>query len=226
MYANLTFFQIVSGDGWSELARPLIMNHPWTALLFVGVIFTMVFGMLNLITAVIVDTAAKAREADVVHMAAQKEYERKFAWENVASICVGMDTDKDGKISLEELKRGTKQIPELNAQLSVMGVEARDLLLLFDMIDAEEHGKIPIGDFVDQLYRMQTHEFRTTHMFVRHYVEDIRRHVKVMAKMSEEWSSKQNSEPETEPKIKDSPPWVALLPESSQSKESSPNVYE
>jgi hypothetical protein len=131
MYANLTFFQIVSGDGWSDLARPLITNHPWTAVLFVGVIFTMVFGMLNLVTAVIVDTAAQAREADVLHMAAQKEYERKFALENVANICTGMDTDRDGNITLEELKRGTKEIPELHAQLLVMGVESHDLQMVF-----------------------------------------------------------------------------------------------
>jgi hypothetical protein len=222
MYANLTFFQIVSGDGWSDLARPLITNHPWTAALFVGVIFTMVFGMLNLITAVIVDTAAQARESDVMHMAAQKEYERKYAWENVANICVGMDTDNDGNITLDELKRATKEIPELSAQLSVMGVEFSDLQMVFDLLDDECNGKIPIGDFVNQMYKMQTHEHRTTHVFVKHYVEDIRKHVKMMAKISEEWS-RQNSddlakEPETEPK-NESPPWLPLLPSALEDKE-------
>merc|ERR1719335_276709 len=216
MLANLTFFQIVSGDGWGELARPLIMKHPWTAVLFVGVIFTMVFGMLNLITAVIVDTAAQAREADVLHMAAQKEYERKFAWETVANICVDMDTDKDGNITLQELKRSANKIPELSAHLSVMGVEFHDLQMVFDMLDSEQHGKIPIGEFVNQLYTMQTHEHKTTHVFVKHYVEEIRKDVKMMKKLSDEWS-KHNSEdpirePETEPKLQ-SPPWMPLYPE-------------
>lgn len=215
MYANLTFFQIVSGDGWSDLARPLITNHPWTAALFVGVIFTMVFGMLNLITAVIVDTAARAREADVLHMAAQKEYERKFAWESVASICVGMDTDQDGNITFDELKKGIDEIPELHAQLSVMGVESHDLQMVFDMLDEGRHGKIPIGVFVNHLYKMQTHEMRMTHFFV----EDIRKHVKMMAKLSEEWSTSRQSsedlvkEPETEPKHSESPPWMQSLPQ-------------
>eukprot|EP00746_Dinoflagellata_sp_MGD_P162577 gnl/MRDRNA2_/MRDRNA2_90194_c0_seq1.p1 gnl/MRDRNA2_/MRDRNA2_90194_c0~~gnl/MRDRNA2_/MRDRNA2_90194_c0_seq1.p1 ORF type:complete len:706 (-),score=123.92 gnl/MRDRNA2_/MRDRNA2_90194_c0_seq1:121-2238(-) len=220
MLANLTFFQIVSGDGWSDLARPLIMKHPWTAILFVGVIFTMVFGMLNLITAVIVDTAAQAREADVLHMAAQKEYERKFAWETVASICVGMDTDKDGNITFEELKRGTKKIPELSAHLSVMGVEFDDLQMVFDLLDTEQHGKIPIAQFVNELYKMQTHEHKTTHVFVKHYVEEIRRDVKMMKKLSDEWSKLRDSEdsgkePETEPKL-ESPPWMKLYPHPSE----------
>jgi len=215
MYANLTFFQIVSGDGWTDLARPLIMHHPWTAALFVGVIFTMVFGMLNLITAVIVDTAAQAREADIMHMAAQKEYERKFAWENVARICVEMDADEDGNITFDELKKGIKDIPELSAQLSVMGVESYELQLVFDMLDEQKHGKIPIDDFVNHLYKMQTHEQSMTHVFV----EDIRKHVKMMAKLSEEWNSSRQSseelvkEPETEPKNSESPPWMQNLPQ-------------
>jgi Ca2+-binding EF-hand superfamily protein len=217
MLANLTFFQIVSGDGWSDLARPLIMKHPWTAVLFVGVIFTMVFGMLNLITAVIVDTAAQAREADILHMAAQKEYERKFAWENVEGICVGMDSDEDGNITLEELRRGFKKIPELSAHLSVMGVEFDDLKMVFDILDAEQQGKIPIRQFVNEMYKMQTHEHKTTHVFVKHYVEEIRKDVKMMKEASDEWSKLRDSddsakEPETEPKL-ESPPWMKLYPQ-------------
>merc|ERR1719183_2030292 len=78
--ADLTFFQIISGDGWSKLARPLIEKHPWTGIIMIGVIFTMVFGLLNLITAVIVDTAAQARESDIGNMAKRKENDRETAW--------------------------------------------------------------------------------------------------------------------------------------------------
>merc|ERR1711871_316564 len=76
MLSNLTLFQIVTGDGWSMLARPLVEKHPASVILFVAVIFTMVFGLLNLITAVIVDTAAQARESDVMQLARQKQTQR------------------------------------------------------------------------------------------------------------------------------------------------------
>merc|ERR1719310_1074549 len=122
MNANLTLFQIISGDGWGQLSRPLIINHPWTAVVIVCIIFTMVFGMLNLIPAVIVDTAAQARQLDVMHMAKHKEFERKKAWANFAELCIRLDENHDGEISLEELKKGIQEIPELNAYLSVLGV--------------------------------------------------------------------------------------------------------
>merc|ERR1719261_363119 len=115
-----------------------------------------------------------------------------------------MDTDEDGNITLEELRRGTEEISELNAQLSAMGVEWHDLQMVFEMFDDKQIGKIPINEFVNHLYKMQTHEHKTTHVFVRHYVEDIRKHVICLRKMSEEWNrqSSQNfsKEPEKEPK--------------------------
>jgi len=119
-------------------------------------------------------------------------------------------------ITFEELKKGTKKIPELSAQLSVMGVEFDDLKMVFDLLDTEQHGKIPIAQFVNELYKMQTHEHKTTHVFVKHYVEEIRRDVKMMKKLSDEWSKLRDSEdsakePETEPKL-ESPPWMKLYP--------------
>merc|ERR1719326_747817 len=98
-----------------------------------------------------------------------------------------------------------------------MGVEFHDLQMVFDMLDSEQNGKIPIGEFVNQLYKMQTHEHKTTHVFVKHYVEEIRKDVKMMKKLSDEWSKLKDSEdsgrePETEPKL-ESPPWMKLYPE-------------
>merc|ERR1711904_124492 len=180
MNANLTLFQIISGDGWGQLSRPLIINHPWTAVVIVCIIFTMVFGMLNLITAVIVDTAAQARQLDVMHMAKHKEFERKEAWTNFAELCIVMDENHDGEISLEELKKGIMEIPELSAHLSVLGVEDDDLEMVFDILDANQDGRITHTEFIRQLYKIQTYELKSAHCFLKHYVEDIRRHVKLL----------------------------------------------
>jgi hypothetical protein len=103
------------------------------------------------------------------------------------------------------------------------------------MLDHEQTGKIPVNEFVNQLFRMQTHEHKTTHVFVKHYVEDIRKHVKIMAKLSEEWS-RQNladlakdlpedlaKEPEMEPKHS-TPPWVSIASQSSADAQNSPHI--
>jgi hypothetical protein len=180
MSANLTLFGIVSGGDWVELWRPAIERHPWTAAIIVCIIFTMVFGMLNLITAVIVDTAARAREADVMHMAKHKEFERQEAWEYFANLCLILDENHDGEISLQELQKGIREIPELSAQLSVLGVDDDDLQLVFDVLDSNQDGKITHTEFIRQLYKIQTYELKSAHCFMKHYVEDIRKHVKLL----------------------------------------------
>merc|ERR1719316_1371820 len=75
--SDLTLFQIVSGDGWSIVARPLIEKHPWTAIIFVGVIFTFAFGFLNILVAVMVENAAAGRQKDIKRLVKQKEEARK-----------------------------------------------------------------------------------------------------------------------------------------------------
>jgi len=207
------------------LSRPLIMHHPWTAVIIVGIIFTMVFGMLNLITAVIVDTAAQAREADVMHMAKHKEFERAEAWSNFAELCLILDENHDGEISLEELQKGIREIPELSAHLSVLGVEDDDLEMVFEILDANQDGRITHKEFIRQLYKIQTYELKSAHCFMKHYVEDIRKTVKLLWNKSESQSVSflrcnslisgpdvnevSQPEPEVHPK---SPPLDALLP--------------
>ena len=51
--ANLSLFQtVIVGDDWGEVALPVINNFPWSAALLVGAYLTIVFGVLNLIIAV------------------------------------------------------------------------------------------------------------------------------------------------------------------------------
>eukprot|EP00913_Durusdinium_trenchii_P017629 g16569.t1 len=72
MEANL-LLTVIAGDSWGEIAVPVIEAHPSTALIFVGAYLTIVFGVLNLIVAVVVDQFADARERDVLNLADEME---------------------------------------------------------------------------------------------------------------------------------------------------------
>lgn len=62
MDANLLLFKtVIAGDSWGLIAVPVIEDHPGTAIIFVGSQLTLVFGVLNLIVAVVVDTFAESR---------------------------------------------------------------------------------------------------------------------------------------------------------------------
>ena len=54
MGANLLLFKtVIAGDSWGEIAVPVIEEYPATALIFMGSLLTLVFGVLNLIVAVV-----------------------------------------------------------------------------------------------------------------------------------------------------------------------------
>ena len=53
MHANLLLFKtVIAGDSWGLIAVPVIQQHPATAIIFMGSLLTLVFGVLNLIVAV------------------------------------------------------------------------------------------------------------------------------------------------------------------------------
>ena len=52
MSANLLLFKtVIAGDSWGEIAVPVIERYPMTAIVFMGSLLTLVFGVLNLIVA-------------------------------------------------------------------------------------------------------------------------------------------------------------------------------
>lgn len=188
LLSNLTFFQIISGDGWSHVARPLIEEHGWTALLFVAVIFSMVFGLLNLVVAVMVDSAHQAREADIMNMAAKKDAARAAAWDCFSDMVGELDENGDGEISVEELKTGLLNRHDLlSAYLTIMGIEMSDLEMVFELLDADGDGTVTHEEFTHQLYQMKTQELPITLCYVKAGVSKVQHDLE---KMSAEIQSK------------------------------------
>ena len=60
----LAFVEVTSGDGWSHVGRPLCERYVWPYAFFVAHTFIVMFGLLNLIVAAIVDANIAAREED------------------------------------------------------------------------------------------------------------------------------------------------------------------
>ena len=58
MRANVLLFKtVIAGDSWGQIAVPLIEAYPLTAIIFMGSLLTLVFGVMNLIAQpLVVDT--------------------------------------------------------------------------------------------------------------------------------------------------------------------------
>eukprot|EP00928_Gymnodinium_smaydae_P007917 TRINITY_DN12832_c0_g2_i1.p1 TRINITY_DN12832_c0_g2~~TRINITY_DN12832_c0_g2_i1.p1 ORF type:complete len:552 (-),score=49.18 TRINITY_DN12832_c0_g2_i1:255-1868(-) len=163
MGANLTLFQIVvAGDSWGALAIPMIEYNPATALIFVGALVSLVYGVLNLVLAVVVDTYADMKKNDM-SMLADELVEAELNERNeLAGVFRFMDRDMDETLSLKELLDGAECSNVFQDWLRVLDIGASDLQCLFEVIDADMSGCVSIEEFTTMMYRMRHGDNKTS----------------------------------------------------------------
>lgn len=158
MEANLTFFQtIVAGDSWGLIAIPVIEAHPWSAVIFVGAFMTLVYGVLGLIVAVIVDMFAEIRSKDIQHIADDIAETEAHEKRDLNEIFNQIDRNKDGYLTLHELQFATRRVTKFRDYLKVLHIEERALLPLFQQLDEQGTGHISREDFVDRMHSLRLH---------------------------------------------------------------------
>lgn len=168
MSANLLLFKtVIAGDGWGDVAVPIIEHSPWTALIFVGSLLTLVFGVLNIIIAVVVDTFAEARLKDVENLAEEMEHDLEMNREELQELFQRIDKDGSGQLSLEELITGARRDPVLQSRLRVMDIDENDMKQLFSMIDVDKSGTIEASEFIGPLSRW-VHDSKTAPRFIKY----------------------------------------------------------
>lgn len=168
MKANLLLFKtVIAGDSWGRIAVPVIEAYPATAIIFVGSQLTLVFGVLNLIVAVVVDTFADSRDRDILNLAEEMEQDRESDKQYLERIFNRIDLDGCGQLSLEQLVEGARKDQEFQSRLRVMDIDEADLVQLFDMIDTDGSGFIEPNEFIKPLSRW-VHDSKTAPRFIKY----------------------------------------------------------
>lgn len=181
MRSNLTLFQtIVAGDSWGRVAVPIIVGHPWTALLFLPALITIVFGVLNLIVAVVVDSAAEARQGDDSARAEARTQEEIVEKKALREIFDLIDADNSGALTFDELECGVDCIPAFRDRLRGMDVGKDDLQELYALLDDDGNGEVDPKEFIEVLYRMKCVNSNTSLTLVKHYVTNIKKQMSII----------------------------------------------
>ncbi|CAK9009818.1 unnamed protein product [Durusdinium trenchii] len=168
MHANVLLFKtVIAGDSWGQIAVPVIDEYPGTAIIFMGSLLTLVFGVLNLIVAVVVDTFAEARQRDVLNLAEDLEVDLANDQKVLQRMFDRIDADGSGMLNFEELVEGARKDPEFQSRLRVMDIDESDLRQLFDMIDGTGEGEIQSAEFIAALSRW-VHDSKTAPRFVKY----------------------------------------------------------
>lgn len=160
---------IIAGDGWGEVALPLMTEHPWTFIIFMFMLVTVQLGLLNLILSVIVDRAIEARQCDEEHIMYNRSLAYQRTEQQLMRLCESMDTDGDGIISLDEVTNAFEHNPAFIQAVGALGIASDDVKSLFAVLDDDDSGNIDFREFIDRIHKIRCADVRVESVFIRHF---------------------------------------------------------
>lgn len=178
--AMLTFTQqIITGDSWGTVSMPIIEEEPATAIFFILVFVLIALMVMNIILSMVVEASLKAADEDKRQVIREKERAYKEHASKVKAMCAEIDEDKSGQLSKQELIKGFETNHEFEQMMKLMELSVEELNEVFNMLDTECTGNVAYEELAKQLYKMKTHDSRTTLSLVKHYVTEVRDMMKV-----------------------------------------------
>jgi len=153
--SGLTLFQtVVAGDSWGEVAQPIIKEVPVSSLLFLGVIVSVNLSMLNLILAVICDSASQ--QVDMHQQAKETEQRDRKAQGEMLRMCSSLDSRHTGILTKDEIMGAFTSDEKWADHLRILHMRTDDLEMVMKILDPLNKGELPYRQLVDRLYRMKS----------------------------------------------------------------------
>jgi hypothetical protein len=143
------FGAVSDGYSWHVLVDPWIaVDDHLSVALFLLYITTVIFGLLNIVTSVFVESAMHAtRHFQDLLMDARKKDLEMYTY-HLERIFRKIDTDNGGTISFDEMNEFlTAEHSELPAYLEALGISSDDVWVLFKLLDRDSSGEVDIHEF-------------------------------------------------------------------------------
>lgn len=166
---------IIAGDSWGQVSIPIIEESPVTGVFFAVSYSIIGLMVLNVILAVVVETASKAamEDADVLLKNQQKEF--NHCAERLRILCRTLDKDNSGSLTVKEIKRGFETDAQFHQTMALMQLGLEDCDTVFSILDKDGSGSIDYEEFIKELFKVKSHDQRTMLIYLRADVLETRR---------------------------------------------------
>merc|ERR1711879_930501 len=150
------FLSITNGIAWGEVASPLSsINFSVVAILIVYIALAL-FGLLNILTSVFVESALEATQHYKELMIEESENRRKKYCQHLRHIFYAIDKDGSGTITKGEMMDFiASELPQLHEYFNALGVDTSNLTALFKLLDYNDSGDIDISEFCTGCLRLK-----------------------------------------------------------------------
>lgn len=150
----LSMFEITLGN-WPPVARLLSEEvSEWFALLLIIHKLTIGFGVIGVITGVILQETFKVALTDDVIMLRARKRASTVIHKKMEALFHALDTDEDGLLQREEFEELSGD-PNVRHWLASMDIETDDLGILFELIDENKDGSVSLEEIVSRMPRIR-----------------------------------------------------------------------
>jgi len=172
-----TLFQnIVAGDSWGEISLP-VLERDKIGLLLILVQMIIGIGAMNLILAVVVESAVEARQTKNEQGLRIKARQMKKRKKELLSAVQEMDTNRDGWIDRSEVMRAATKSAEFQERLKFMGITVEDLEQIIDAIEHSDTGGISYMEFCNALDAVEADDTRKSVVLLKMNLMCLRRDI-------------------------------------------------
>jgi len=148
-----TLFQVITLESWSmAVARPVLREKPALIIFFVFFLYITTFGLLNVVTGVIVDQTLQSSQenTDNVHTYYEKQREEQLPL--LIELFQGVDIDGSGEVDLDEFL-DTCEKDEAQSRFIKFGLQVHPreaAQRLFEALDYDANEKIKDTELVER----------------------------------------------------------------------------
>jgi len=146
----MSLIQFATMDNMNLLYMPLIKKSWWLGCFFISIILVISIVLMNLITAVVVNSALEQAMSDKEAMKAHQNSRRKKLMKDLKRMFMKLDDDNSGQVSAEEMQMMGEEDKSILAD--VLGIS--EPMEIFKQLDVDGSGSLEIDEFCDGIWQV------------------------------------------------------------------------
>lgn len=176
----LTLLYAIAGvESWNHIERALREISPLYSCLFILCVFFCVFGVLNVVTGVFVDSSGESAKKDRAAMVEREMEQKQIMVEDLKTIFAEADEDCSGHVTWEEFQKHFNR-PEVQAYMSVLELRTEEAEKLFNLLDDDGEGSISIDEFLSGVMRLKGGARKIDHMLLMDRIERVHKEIRMV----------------------------------------------
>jgi len=142
-----SMFEAITTEGWPTMSRTAMQYLPSVWIFFVLFISITSFGIMNVLTAVIVENTLDMAHKNSQDIAKKQHFEKKKALGRLYQVFKLADRDGNEQLSKEEFLTALK-MPDVARALYEVDIDMGDAESLFDILDYDGSGQLDVTEFI------------------------------------------------------------------------------